>query len=651
MLARCLALGWAGLALAGPGGTRASAASFEALFSPELRQGEAALNALEAELATLPAEPPDQSASRLGWHGRFGGAPQGKSAVVDLGRTQPFDAVVLVPANAPSGRHSGAGYGFPPRFRVEVLSGEPGSLPVTLADLTQADFPPPGGLPVVLETPGAEGRLVRVTATRSYRTEVGSVFALAEIMVLSGERNLAAAAPVRTDDDYLNAPAWQPENLTDGQSPLGPPLMPQAAPRYGYHAALAEHESETKWCQLDLGRMQSLDEVRLHSARPDDFPPRRGFGFPLHFRVEASLTADFRDARLLLGCEDEDFLNPGENPVVIPASGVAARYVRMTATKLWPRDRFFAFALGEMEVYAGGMNIAHSATAQALDSEEISRWTLPALNDGFTSQGKLVPQAEWLRGLSRRREILAELPAFAATRERLQRGVRARLLAGAGLLAAVAAAALGWAAVRRRHRHRQELSHLRRRIAADLHDEVGSNLGSIALLTQMAAEHAPGEARHDIAEIRRLAQESAEAMRDLVWLIQPGRRQPDELPARMREVTAPLLAGVEWTFEVKDVRGPFHLEAERQIFLFYKEALHNVRKHARATRVVVTAGQEGREFRLTVRDDGLGFDPALVTAGHGLASLRHRAESLGGRFILDTRPGHGTTIGLHAPLT
>lgn len=647
---RWLSLGLAGLAMASPASSRAGG-SWEAWFSAELRRVEMALAALEIELQQLPPPPLDQTAGRLGWHARFGGTAQGKSAVVDLGRDQGFDAVVLIPAKAPSGRQEVEGYGFPPRFRVEVLSDEQGALPMTLLDHTQADFPPPGVLPVVIETPGARGRWVRVTATGFYHVEAGRAFALAEIMVLAGELNVAASAPVLTDDDYLNAPAWQPANLTDGQSPLGAPLAPEPAPRFGYHAALAERAEVVKWCQLDLGEVYALDEVRLHSARPDDFPPRRGFGFPLRFRVEAARTADFSDATCLLEVCEEDFLNPGENPVVIPARGTEARWVRVTATKLWQRDEaHYAFALAEMEVWSGGRNVALTATAEALDSEEVSRWTLPALNDGFTSQGRLMPQSEWLRGLSRRRERIAQRPALRAAHAEAQRVARWRAAAAAGGAVTIGMAGLSWVTVRRRQRYERELSQLRRRIAADLHDEVGSNLGTIALLSQLAASQKGGSARQDLLEIQRLAQESTEAMRDLVWLIQPGCRTPGDLLARMRETAVTHLAGLDWTWEAEGVQGPFHLEAERQIFLFFKEALHNVRKHAQARRVEITLRQTGREFYLAVRDDGVGFNASEVTAGHGLASLRHRAESLGGRFVLESQPGRGALVGLYAPL-
>lgn len=621
------------------------------LLSAPLRAQEAHIAALSAELESLPLEPGDQTTERIGWHSRLSRDPAvSKSITADLGEAMDFDAVALVPANAAIGTHAGPGYGFPVRFRVEVLDESASALPMTLADATGADFAPPGNLPVVIEAPGARGRYVRVTATRLFARDGFASFALGELMVLRGSRNLAAGAKVLTSDNYANAPAWEPANATDSQSVLGPPIHLEATPGNGYHGTVAKDEATTKWVQLDLGSVQPLDEVRLYAARPKDFPPRRGFGFPLRFRVEAGASADLAQPITLGEWTGVDFPNPGENPVLIPCRDVSAQFVRVTATRLWERDKDFIFALGEMEVFSGGENVARSAKVSALDNLETGGWSAARLNDGFTSQGRLIALDGWLRGLSRRREVRDQLAALQSALPPLVAAawLRLALLSAGGIVLALVAAG-AWSAYRRRE-YQRELARLRQRIAADLHDEIGSNLGSIALLARLASDQKASDARADLTDIQRIAQETADSMRDIVWLIQPGPRSAPDLIARMREVAAQSLADVDWSFEAGEIAGPFSLDFERQVFLLYKEALNNIRKHAHARRVAIRIAQQSGELVLTIVDDGAGFDPAAATGGHGLASMQHRAELLGAHLSLRSQPANGTQVELRAQL-
>jgi hypothetical protein len=135
---------------------------------------------------------------------------------------------------------------------------------------------------------------VRVTATRLFTRENDALFALGELLVLQGARNLAAGAQVGVSYSYDNAPTWQAKNLTDGQSVLGPPVRPARPPGNGYHAEIARSADEEKWLELDLGRTYPLDEVAIFAPSPVDFPARRGFGFPVRLKVELSDDAEFK---------------------------------------------------------------------------------------------------------------------------------------------------------------------------------------------------------------------------------------------------------------------------------------------------------------------------------------------------------------------
>jgi len=214
------------------------------------------------------------------------------------------------------------------------------------------------------------------------------------------------------------------------------------------------------------------------------------------------------------------------------------------------------------------------------------------------------------------------------------------------MLAAVAGSA--WLAFRLRLARLHELARLRGRIAGDLHDEIGSNLGGIILLSELAqqATALPPDARASLQEINVTAQRSATAMRDIVWFLNPDFDTLADMVARMREFAATLLGGVACEFAVPDLAlAPnLPLEFRRNVFFAFKEILHNIVKHAEASRVSIRLEVSGRQFTMCVQDNGRGFDAAQATSGHGLRSLRRRAAELGGQITAESSPGKGTTV-------
>ena len=634
-------------------GPRASAQlseRFAAFVSPPLRALREELHQNEGELTALPLPPGNESTARIGWHSSFG-PPSGVATrflQIDLGAVEPFDAVVLVPVSLSEAGQERPGYGFPVRFRVESSETPDFAQPVVLADYTESDFTNPGQLPVVVEASGGRGRLIRVTATRLYSRGDRSLFALGELMVLRGNANLAASKPALVSDSANNPPAWAPTNLTDGHSVLGCSVTATASPGNGYHSAIEANENAVKWVQLDLGEERDIEEVRLLAAAPVDFPARLGFGFPRRFRVELGNREDMSDARVLARLEDEDVVNPGANPIGFAAGNQKARYVRVTASLLWPRNNDFIFALSELQVFLGGENIAMGAAVKALDRVETARWNTKFLNDGYNSQGWLTDTGPWLRGLARRRELQDRIGSLHTAIQARQNGVLKDTLLVTGVLLLTGTVGLVLWGTRQRLVRQREVHALRQRLAADLHDEIGSNLGSISLLSRLAADHLPpaSETKADLGEIHRIAQDSADAMRDIVWLLQPGPRTAAGLVLRLRETAGQLLKGTTVDFEAKDVPGPFSLELERQIIFVFKEALNNIRKHAQASKVRISVQQTGRSLKIRLEDNGRGFDPGKTSSGLGLEGMQKRVESLGGTLQITSQPGAGTTLEL-----
>lgn len=617
----------------------------------DLAQVEGEIAAITKTLDGLPALPPPQAIGRVGFHSSFVASAQAARWVqVDLGESREFDSVALVPASFSPSDHASGVYGMPPRFRVDASDDADFAAYQTLVDHTETDYRADPG-PVFLLA-RMRARYVRFTATRLARQRLGrGFFCLGEVLVFAGPRNIATGCPVSSSGTYETQPTWTLANLTDGVTHLGPPIQASSLRTNGWHSAVAESDDHPKWVQIDLGSSQPLEEVRLHPAHPPDFPERPGFGFPLRFRVETSDDASFSAPRMLFDATAMDFVGPADNPVVIPAHGTRARFVRVTATKLWERSDDYIFALSELEAFSRGRNVAPNAPVSSFDETRSGAWAAGLLVDGHTSLGVLTDWAGWLADLSKRRELMAKLAGLTQERAALMaRHQRHWLIAGAmaALVLAGTAAALH---VRQRIQQRRSLIALRRQIARDLHDEIGSSLGSISLMSEVAMRDGDAGA---LQEIHRLAREAADSMRGIVWLVrEPGVPSLERLIETMRQTAATLLGQTDWEFLAPQSPAPpvRSLDFHRHVFLFFKEAVHNVARHAGARKVLIQADWTGGSFSLTIQDDGIGFDPSRSTSGSGLDNLRHRAAALCGKLTLDSRPGEGTRVHLEVPLS
>ncbi len=187
----------------------------------------------------------------------------------------------------------------------------------------------------------------------------------------------------------LKAEDWQEAKWIARDDPF------QRAPidrRYGYLTWLCQSPDESKWVQIDLGELRDIDSVRLWPARPIaqtlDFPvygwqPNHpGFLFPIRYKIETSVIPDFSNALTVVDQTVNDVPNPGSEAMVYSFESVQARYVRLTVTRMVDRvGGNFGFALAEMEVFSGAVNVAQGGTVTASDSVETGGWSKEYLID------------------------------------------------------------------------------------------------------------------------------------------------------------------------------------------------------------------------------------------------------------------------------
>jgi two-component system sensor histidine kinase UhpB len=209
-----------------------------------------------------------------------------------------------------------------------------------------------------------------------------------------------------------------------------------------------------------------------------------------------------------------------------------------------------------------------------------------------------------------------------------------------------------------RIRQEVDMEKMRNTIARDLHDDIGSTLTSINILSKVALEQSSGEGGVVSASLHKIKDRSAaimESMSDIVWAINPHNDTMEKLIFRMKEFAAEILEPLNINYSFKE-EGNFssvklNVKKRKDFYLLFKEAVHNAARHSRCRNLFIHLQQDQQFLRLKVTDDGTGFDAGIVRNGNGLANMHARASSMSATFNIDTAPEKGASILLVAPIT
>ena len=223
--------------------------------------------------------------------------------------------------------------------------------------------------------------------------------------------------------------------------------------------------------------------------------------------------------------------------------------------------------------------------------------------------------------------------------------------------AALATAAAVYAAHGYRVRQLLAVDRMRTRIATDLHDDIGSSLSHISILSGLARQRlntADPAVSQYLAEISTVSGEMVASLSDIVWAINPRHDRLSDLSARMRRFAVDVLGarGIDLQFHADGHQERLRTNSDfrREVYLIFKEAVNNSARHAGSTRASVDLRVENGRLALHVRDNGAGFEPSSTADGNGLENMRRRAASLGGELAVRSSPGHGTEVELTLPL-
>ncbi len=209
-------------------------------------------------------------------------------------------------------------------------------------------------------------------------------------------------------------------------------------------------------------------------------------------------------------------------------------------------------------------------------------------------------------------------------------------------------------------RNRSRLKHqihelkLRNLIASDLHDEVGSSLSSIHLLSQMIKNQPESPQRSELFEtMSRNVKETVDRIMDIVWVVKPEENEKGSLRERMERFAYDICssAGIELELNIGDIKKDIlTMEQRKNLYLIFKEAVNNAVKYSGSEKLRVELVQTGKELILNVEDQGRGFDPDTVPKGNGLNNMKNRAKELNAALEILSREGGGTAVRLNMPV-
>ena len=639
------------------------------VFCGRLKQIESELITLAPQLENLPEIPIDDQGGTGGFASNH---PQASPELdsrytieVRWPKIATVDEVALVPSRRYNARGLNAQYGMPENFTVELIDAKGEVLRRIGREENAGSHPVRKGHPFVYQvSPPLAAAGLRISADLLHPDDEGEgsfVHAWAEVFAFEGERNIARGSEVRSlSGSTPSAPwHWSPEFLVDGQTPLGFPEIPEEEHRsIGWLSEEKASAKESAALTVDLGESNVVDTIRLLPAKKPTSDLPSGFGFPRKLKISISETDESATPANWPLTKEHEMRNPGHNPVELTFPAVRGRYVRIEAAEMWKDFQNYPafFALSEVEVLSGNQNLARGKVVRSSDgmmniiAPGGRYWSGAALSDGFGPDGRLIPTREWMTLLDRRLQLETRRHQLRAESEVLvadwlrtgQITILIVGLAGAFLIIALP--------IRYRIHAQRELTQVRERIAGDLHDEVGSNLGSI----QMIADLAEGRVgpSSELKRIQRIAAETVSAVRDIVWLLRPEGDHRIGTVEHLRETSSIMLETVKWKFTANEPAWQTELpeDATRHLFLFFREALHNIIRHAKATTVEIRTEVTDREFKLTIADNGVGIDPERMARPATLRALRQRTEALGAELGVETRPSEGVRLKLSVPL-
>lgn len=201
-----------------------------------------------------------------------------------------------------------------------------------------------------------------------------------------------------------------------------------------------------------------------------------------------------------------------------------------------------------------------------------------------------------------------------------------------------------------RKKQQEKQLQIRTKIASDLHDDVGSTLSSISIMSdllQLRLDDSPN-AEEMLRKIGKNARNMLESMDDIIWSVNPQNDNFHNIIVRIREYAVTLFEplDIKFTIEVPEniTSLPVPMDVRRNLFLIAKEAMNNAAKYSRCTEAIIDFTYSHSVLQMTITDNGKGFDTSKDYGRNGLRNMQYRGEKIGGKVTICSTIGQGTTV-------
>lgn len=616
-----------------------------------LIQLEQRLSEIDDELATLATFSMRGASGTIGYRSKPARRNLSKWLQITLDETCPIDEVVLVPVIHRTEQNGLQADGFPQAFRV-ILGTPEKPEGTVVAEYSDKQTLLPRIAPLSISCKGTKAAWIRIEVDRLSASELNDryVLQLAEIMAFSGHENVALHQAVSAKENRSDGLVWDKDFLVDGFVPY---LMDAASGQKSRPFVSIINKEVHPVLTIDLESPLPLSRLHLHTIEKDDFIPQSftsDFAVPRRVRVEGASQPDFHDARTLLELDLSNLYDT--SPIMMWRFPEAdCRYVKLDLTDLRANPfekNTLRFGFAEIELFSHGKNVAlaKSVSMNATISPEDLRRPLSHLTDGRNVYGSILPIRDWMRQLHRRHELETERPSILA--ELSRRYARQRQnLTRMKWLAVLLAAGIGLIILINRLLRMREVARIKERFAADLHDELGANLHTIGLLSDLAeqAREKPQELSMLHQRMRAVTEQTRTAMQHCMAM-QEASGLYAGLETDMERAAQRIMAKLEHDITIEGEACLRQLKARTRmdLFLFYKECLVNISRHSGATQFTTHLQAGPREIHLSVSDNGHGIGGSQ---GNGIpSSLKRRARLLGAKVTVDSPTTGGTRISL-----
>ncbi len=205
-----------------------------------------------------------------------------------------------------------------------------------------------------------------------------------------------------------------------------------------------------------------------------------------------------------------------------------------------------------------------------------------------------------------------------------------------------------------RNKRQKQLQNMRNSIADDLHDDIGSTLSSISILSELAKEKSP-EAISLLDSIGENTLSMQENMSDIVWSLNAKNDRFENVLHRMNQFASEIFEAknieLDFTSDPSLLTSRLTMKQRKNLYLFFKEAINNAAKHSDAKKISVHIFQKDHHVEMIIKDDGKGFDTSQTFHGNGMSTLKKRIEELSGYFKIHSQINEGTVVELKFKIT